>query len=436
MKDLIFDLQRFAGGTYPTDAGAGNASFQMNLNRTDDSGLSPEMRTYYSDYILDNAEPRLVHSQFGQKFRITRGSGDTIEWRKYDPYPKALTPLTEGVTPNGRKMTMTTVKATARQYGDFTALTDRVLTEHPDNHLIQATKLHGSQAGRTLDTITREVINGGTNVQFGEDAVLARHLLVGGQSSGNHYLTVDCIRRAVRRLKKANAEPINGSFVGIINEDASYDLRKDPLWRNPKEYCDPQDLYEGEIGMIEGVRFVETTEAKIFHAEDLSATARTLKVSDATVNAGVVKVTKNPSGALSSADAAALIGRYVLINNTKFYVSAATTTSITIKTGPEDGAANGAPTVTTSTIIYPGEAGKDGRDVYSTLILADNAYGDVELDGESLQNIVKQLGSGGTSDPLNQRATAGWKATKTAARLVEAFMVRIETCSTFEGGAN
>ena len=48
-----------------------------------------------------------------------------------------------------------------------------------------------------------------------------------------------------------------------------------------------------------------------------------------------------------------------------------------------------------------------------------------------LQHIVKQLGSAGTADPLDQRATAGWKATKVAERLVEAYMVRIETCSTF-----
>ncbi|MBQ3507923.1 MAG: N4-gp56 family major capsid protein [Clostridia bacterium] len=87
-------------------------------------------------------------------------------------------------------------------------------------------------------------------------------------------------------------------------------------------------------------------------------------------------------------------------------------------------------------VIYPGEAGAEGRDVYATLILGDNAYGTTQLGGEGLQHIVKQLGSAGTSDPLNQRATVGWKANKVTVRLVEAFMVRIETASTFESGAN
>ena len=48
----------------------------------------------------------------------------------------------------------------------------------------------------------------------------------------------------------------------------------------------------------------------------------------------------------------------------------------------------------------------------------------------------QQLGSAGTADPLNQRSTVGWKATKAAARLVEAFMIRIETASTCEVGEN
>lgn len=82
------------------------------------------------------------------------------------------------------------------------------------------------------------------------------------------------------------------------------------------------------------------------------------------------------------------------------------------------------------------KAGATSGDVYSTLVLGDNAYGVTEIEGGGLQHITKQLGSSGTSDPLNQRATAGWKAIKTAERLVENYMVRIETASTFDSGAN
>ena len=316
--------------------------FAGNTNVTTDTGLSKEMKTFSSDYLIDMAEPNLVHDQFGQKHPIPKNGGKIIEFRKYDSLPKALTPLTEGVTPNGQKLSMSVITSNVQQYGGYIELSDILLLTAIDNNLVQATKLLGSQAGRTLDTITREVLNGGTNVQYAEGHVTARNALVGGQASGNHYLTVDAVRRAVRFLKVMNAPKINGNYVGIIHPDVSYDLMSDPKWVNVKTYSDPDGIYEGEIGKIEGVRFVETSEAKVFEG-----------------------------------------------------------------------------------------AGASGVDVYSTLILGADAYGVTEITGGGLEHIVKQLGSAGTADPLNQRATAGWKATKTAERLVEQYMVRIETASTF-----
>lgn len=316
--------------------------FDGNTNITTDSGLTNEMKTFYSDYLIDMAEPELVHDQFGQKHPIPKNGGKTIEFRKYDPLPKALTPLTEGVTPDGQKISMGVVTATVKQYGGFVELSDILLLTAIDNNLVQATKLLGSQAGRTLDTITREVLNGGTNVQYAEGQVTSRGELSYTDAENNMNLTVDAVRKAVRFLKVMNAPRINGYYAGIIHPDCSYDLMSDPKWVNVKTYADPEGIYEGEIGRIEGVRFVETSEAKVFTGE-----------------------------------------------------------------------------------------GAGGRDVYSTLILGADAYGVTEIAGGGLQHIVKQLGSAGTADPLDQRATAGWKATKVAERLVEPYMIRIETTSTF-----
>ena len=338
--------------------------FDAVINKTTSNAtgndLSGEMKTFYSDYLIDMAEPELVHDQFGQKHPIPKNGGKTIEFRKYDPLPKALTALTEGVTPEGQKLNMSTVTATVSQYGGFVELSDILLLTAIDNNLLQATKLLGSQAGRTLDTITREVLNGGTNVQYAEGQVEGRANLCGGSAteSENHYLTVDAVRKAVRYLKVMNAPKINGYYAGIIHPDCSFDLMSDPKWVNVKTYSDPDGIYEGEIRRIEGVRFVETSEVKVF------------------THAG------------------------------KDYETGTTTQGVTT---PKASA----------------------RDVYSTLILGADAYGVTEITGGGLEHIVKQLGSAGTADPLNQRATAGWKATKVAERLVEAYMIRIETCSTF-----
>ena len=291
MTKYLYNLQLFAN---------------MNTQTTGTTTLSDEMKTYYSDYLIDNAVPKLVHDQFGQKHPIPKNGGKTIEFRKYSPLPKLLTPLTEGVTPDGQSLTVTTIEATIDQYGGYVTISDMLQLTAIDNNMVQATKLLGNQAGASLDTITREVLNGGTNVVYA-GGVASRSAL-----TADSKLTVDDIKKAVRALKNQNAEKIGDSFVAIIHPDVTYDLTNDPAWQAVKDY-DPKDWYEGEIGKIAGVRFVETTEAKIF------------------------------------------------------------------------------------------EGG-----VYSTLILGDNAYGVTEVEGGGLQHIVKQLGSAGTADALDQRATVGY----------------------------
>lgn len=410
--------------------------FDANTNVTTDVGLSNEMKTFYSDYLIRLAGPLLVHDQFGQKQPIPKNGGKIIEFRKYDNLPKALTALTEGVTPDGQKLSMSVITATVAQYGGYVTLSDILLLTAVDNNLMEATRLIADQAGRTLDTITREVLNGGTNVLYGEGSKTSRSALVGGELSANDYLTVDCVRKAVRFLKVMNARRINGDFVGIIHPDAAYDLMSDSKWVNVKTYSDPSGIYEGEIGKIEGVRFVETSEAKVFHAEDLtlddtansSAGHRTLtykSVSTKTITIGEK---------LSSAQATALVGRKIILKGVVYNITAAAAGAANSATITVAETITGSPSA--NDVIYPEGGGAKGVDVYSTLILGADAYGVTEVTGGGLQHIVKQLGSAGSADPLDQRATVGWKATKVAERLVESYMVRIETASTFNVGAN
>ena len=329
-KTMKLDLQMFA-----------TASTQ-NQNTTGASGMSAEMKTFYEKRLIDQAEPALVHDQFGDPYPIPANGGKNIEFRKYDSLPKATTPLTEGVTPDGQTMNVSTVTAEVRQYGGWVPITDTLQLTSIDNNIIQATKIIASQAGRTLDTIVRDVLAGGTNVIYApkigeggaETAVTSRATL-----DATCQLTSDMIARAATQLKAMNADPIGTSFVGIIHPYVAYDLRRDPDWIDVHKYAQPDEIYNGEIGTLHGVRFVETSEAKIW------------------------KGTGCPAGLA----------------------------------------------------------------VFSTLILGAHAYGSTEIEGGGLEHIVKQLGYG--DDPLNQRASVGWKAHKTAERLVEQYMVRIESCS-------
>lgn len=385
---------------------------ELNPNVTTGDGMSAEMKIFYSDYLIDLAEPELVHDQFGQKHPIPKNGGKVIEFRQYDPLPEQTTPLVEGVTPDGQSLTVKTITSEVKQYGGYVTLSDMLMMTAIDNNLVQATKLIASQAGRTLDTITREIINAGTVVQFSQGQVDSRDELYYTSEDDNCNLTVDAIKRAVRFLETQDAPQINGYYVGIIHPYSKYDLMKDPDWKTPHEYVDTENVYQNEIGELYGVRFVQSSRAKVFAGADLASDSRTL-----TVNGSGVSATKTVPFDGGTVKASALVGRMVNIGGTVTKVTANTTSQLTVADNV---------TAADNTVIYPGEGGKDGADVYSTLVLGDDAYGVTEITGGGLQHIVKQLGSAGSGDPLNQRATVGWKATKTAEILVQQYMVRIE----------
>lgn len=387
----------------------------MNATTSNITGndLSPEMKTFYDKNLIRLAEPYLVHDRFGQERPIPQGSGKTIEFRRFSKLPKALTPLTEGVAPDGQALNVTALTATVNQYGGYVKVTDMLQLAAIDPVITEATELIAQQAGRTLDTIVREVLNGGTQVQYGEGTVSARHSLTSGTAS--HLLTVKAVRMAVRTLKAQDAPTYDGNYIGIIHPNVAFDLMSDSTWVDWQKYTSPEHMYNNEIGKIANVRFVESTEAKIFQAEDLASDSATLKV-NGQVSSGR---TINFDG--GTVESSALVGRKLLIGGNIYEVTANTASAITVKTAIST-------TIADDADIYPGEAGAAGADVYSTLIFGANAFGRTSIQGGGLETIIKSKEQAG--GPLNQYSTVGWKATKTAERLIEEYMVRIESACT------
>lgn len=234
---------------------------------TETGSLSAEMKTFYERRLLDQAEPLLVHNQFGDKYPIPAGSGKKIEFRKYSALPKALTALTEGVTPAGNSLTVTTVEGTVKQYGDWIQLSDMLQMTAIDNNVVQATKLLSSQAGRTLDTVTREVLAGGTNVIYAPKVVDGAETEVLSRST----LTPECVltpfvvMRAAATLEAMNTPKINGSYVLITHPYCRETLQESPGWVDVVKYKEGNNTFSGEIGKIGDVRVVTTSEAKIIN---------------------------------------------------------------------------------------------------------------------------------------------------------------------------
>lgn len=385
------------------------------------TGLSAEMKTFYDMTLIDEAQANLVHDQFGQKRPIPANGGKIIEFRKFAPLAKATTPLTEGVTPDGKQLSVSTVSAAVSQYGDYITQSDMLELTALDNTILESAKLLGRQAGATLDTVVRNVMHSGTNVIYAEKVTSSGVTEVKSRAAldSDCAITVELIQRAVAKLRAQNAPTINGKYVGIIHPYVAYDLMRDSEWVDAHKYAQPENLYEGEIGELAGVRFVQTTEAKIYAGDDLASDSRTLTVNSSAGYTGSVTSIKFDGGTVETD---ALAGRYILINGVRAKVTANTADTLTVESCDFG-------TVADNAVIYPGEGGRDGLAVFGTLILGDGAYGVTEVTGGGLEIIVKQRGSSGAADPLDQRSSVGWKAIKTAEMLIENYLVRIESVS-------
>ena len=429
MDDIRFDLTIFDGPS----------NVQVTTQNTPGADLSPEAKTYYDKLLIANAEPQLVHDQFAQKRNIPKNGGKTIEFRRFTPLKKQLTPLVEGVTPEGQRLDVTKLEATAEQYGGYVMASDVLELTAIDQIGVETTELLGSQAGRTLDTITRDVLCGGTQVIYApelqedgtEDPTLARE-----EINKNCRLTVKLLYEAARNLKAMNAPKVDGqNYVAIVNQDVAYDLMvHDKMWRDVHTYSSAQEIFKGELGMIAGFRFVESTEAKIIgpnnicellspryslHTELNGTGSKDIMVNQTIDAEAAQKITT----AISSGGE-----YYIYIGGTKSKVTGVTAGSPgTAKITVQDTITN----KEVGTVICGDGAGADGSAVYCVICLGKDAYGTTTIEGGGLEHIFKPKGSGGTADPLNQRWSMGWKAMKTAERLVEDNMVRIECGSSF-----
>lgn len=396
---------------------------------TNSDALSPEMKTFYDKTLITLAGANLVHEQFGQKRPIPKNGGKTIEFRKFSKLPKAMKAITEGVTPSGNKLNVSSVSCTVDQYGDYVEQTDMLELTAVDNTIVEATKELAAQAGLTLDTVVRNEIVGGTNVMYVptlDDKDREQEVTSRADITADCKMRVKDVFKAAAELKAVNAPKINGSYVAIIHPYVAYDLMQDAAeqWIGIQKYADPDKILRGEIGTLGGVRFVESTEAKVYGPAEIADgfsrfTVKTV-VSSSTASVAV----NEPLTAKTFSTPVPVYVDGAENTITAISVSGGTAT-ITLGTAVTS--------LSAGAVICGRGAGKDGSAVFCTLFIGENAYGVTDVEGGGLEHIVKQRGYG--NDPLNQRSSVGWKATKVAKRLVEEYLIRVESGSEFSASA-
>ena len=396
-----------------------------NLNYTYSKGVAPSVVQYYERTVLENMKADLVHYRDAQKRSLPLHNGKTVNFRRFTPFPAITTPLAEGVTPDGQTLEMTSFTAMVKPYGGHVEITDELNLYMLDNMHAETARLLSDQAALSVDTLTRNPLNAGLNVQY-----------VGGKTARSALTAADVItytevKKAVRGLKRRNVKPFSdGYYHSIVHPDAVYDLTNDPMWVDIAKYQDKQKVEKYELGCLGQVKFFESTNAMVFEAQTAIIEGVTEVVASAAFDAANRCMTTDAT--FDADQARAMTGLLVNVSangkltpmciervdyaNKKIYFrwtpasTADWTTANSLKIVPYGGGASGAP-------------------VYSTLIYGADAFGTIELGGtgKNVEIIINEPGSSGALDPYAQRGSIAWKVKGFCSVILQDdFIVRVE----------
>jgi len=230
--------------------------------------LTGLVRTAYSKAVEFSFQPQLYFSQFAQTKRwdINQGDpmpGNVVTFTIFNALTEATGALTETADPTPETLGKTQKSVTLYEYGKLITTSRKLRTLSFANIDLAVGRVVGDNMGRSVDLIAR----GAFDSQTGSTYVLYASGTSATDIVASSTLAASDVRYARNRLARNNVPKIDGRFyVAIAHPDVIHDLRAETgsgAWRAPKEYVDPEEVYNGEIGEFEGFRFVETTNAAL-----------------------------------------------------------------------------------------------------------------------------------------------------------------------------
>lgn len=260
MKEIInlFNLQLFAVDTV--------------VNKTTDGGLSTTLKTFYDTELLENARVELYYAQFGKKQPLPAGRGKTVEWRKWNTFNKANV-LQEGVIPDGQALTQTSLTDTIAQYGTYATISDELELRAYDDVILGASEEMGASAAFTQEDLIRRKLMVNANAFYCDNITLDTGKPAGATPESCKemeasdtvmcLLTPDSVAKVATTMKKNRVPTINGKFYAVIHPSVAYDLRKSDAWVEAHKYASVEEIKNGEIGELHGVRFIEDSFAPV-----------------------------------------------------------------------------------------------------------------------------------------------------------------------------
>jgi N4-gp56 family major capsid protein len=187
--------------------------------------------------------------------------GSSVTFTTFNDLAAATTPLSETTDVDAVALSDTQVTLTPAEYGNAVVTTFRVRATSFIELNRPVANILGYNAGISQDTLARTIMQAGSNVRYASTAT--SRATVGAAMT----LTSTGIRSAYADLEGANAMKFNGYYAALIHTDQKYDLRGETgaaAWRDPHNYSQPDQIWNGEVGEYEGFRFMSSPRAPLF----------------------------------------------------------------------------------------------------------------------------------------------------------------------------
>ena len=438
MKDLIkklFGLQFFAEagtltnvtGNATTNSYATNSYTGEDYAATTTDRLAVELKDYYDTELLENARIDMFYAQFGKRQPLPAGHKGTVEWRKWNTFDRA-TQLKEGVIPTGQRFGATNLTGSINQYGTYVSISDKLQLRAYDDVIAGATEEMGASAAETQEVLIRDALFTGTNVLYADKITLSNGAATAVTSAGGLVdnatyacrITPTVVNKAVTKMKKNRVPKINGKYYAVIHPSCTFDLRQSTEWIEAHKYAATEQIFNGEIGELHGVRFIEDSFAPVLKGKDLASDSRGLKINHADGYSGAITSVAFDGGTVAGS---ALVGRTISINGVTAVITANTTSALTF-------ASTNFGSISDNADILPGDFGADDIAAYATYFFGKDSFGIIDPEGGALEMIVHDKDEIG--GPLNQFSTIGYKfETNGATILYQERLLRVMSTSSY-----
>ena len=277
MEFIRFNLQLFADAGTLVNATVNYANAYTGETTAFEgvNTLSPELKDFYDTELLENARVELFYAQFAKRQNLPANHGGKVEWRKWNTFERAGK-LQEGVIPTGQKFGITALTGSIDQYGTYTSITDKLELRAFDDVILGATEEMGASAAETQEVLIRDALLVNTNVLYCDNITVATGAKVGTPTSAAQMeatdttmalLTPKMVNKAVTIMKKNRVPKINGKYYAVVHPSVAHDLRESDGWIEAHKYAAPEELFNGEIGELHGVRFIENAFGPVLGGE-------------------------------------------------------------------------------------------------------------------------------------------------------------------------